>query len=78
MEDTANVTSEQQVDDLKNEQLSEIVHALAESQGAITNQMYEKVLSNLFTIVPDLETIQHNIRLKVKSKHKYRFVNKST
>jgi len=68
MEDMENARNE--MEENKEQQLSEIAQALIANQGMITSQIYNKTISNLFLIVPDLETIQKDIRLKV-SAHKY-------
>lgn len=60
------------------QQLAEIVKLLKETQGKASISQYETVLSKLFAIVPELESIQKNARLKVLSKQAHRCATTST
>jgi hypothetical protein len=51
--------------ELTEQQLTEIARVLKETQGKAMVSQYESTLSKLFMIVPELESIQKNARLKV-------------
>lgn len=70
MENQDLIQEEVETVSIKEYQFSEFFGIVNENQGRITNQMFDSVLKNLFIYVPELETIQSNIRLKVM----YRFI----
>ena len=49
----------------KDQKLAEITKIVKENQGNITTLQFDNVVSLLFTLVPELETIQKNARIKV-------------
>jgi len=49
----------------KNMKLSEVTKIIKDYQGKITLSHFENTLHNLFELVPELEAIQKNARLRV-------------
>ena len=51
-------------------QLSEIINTIKGAQGRISIAQYESLVCNLFVLVPELESIQKNTRLRVLLEYK--------